>query len=106
MDYFSMVGDFFERCLKYFSEVLKRCEDSILVLNWEKCHLMVKKGIALGRRISKKGIKVNRAKVEVVERVPLPISVKGMRSFLGHSRFYRRFINDFPNIAHPLSRFL
>ena len=65
-----MVGDSFERCLEYLSEVLKRCEDCNLVLNWEKCHFMVKKGIVLGHRNSEKGIEVDRAKVEVIERLP------------------------------------
>ena len=82
-----MVGDSFERCLSHLSEVLKRCKDCNLVLNWEKCHLMVKEGIVLGHRISEKGIEVDRAKVEVTERLPPRISIKGVRSFLGHAGF-------------------
>ena len=106
MDDFSVVGDSFERCLTNLSEVLKRCEDCNLVLNWEKCDFMVKEGIVLGHRISEKGIEVDRAKVEVIERLPPPISVKGVRSFLGHAGFYRRFIKDFSKIAHPLCKLL
>ena len=106
MDDFSVVGDSFERCLNNLSEVLKRCEDCNLVLNWEKCHFMVKEGIVLGHRISEKGIEIDRAKVEVIERLPPSISVKGVRSFLGHAGFYRRFINDFSKIAHPLCKLL
>ena len=63
---------------------------------------MVKEGIVLGHRISKKAIEVGRAKVEVIERLPPPISVKGVRIFFGHAGFYRRFIKDFLEIAHPL----
>ena len=62
------------------SEVLKRCEDCNLVLNWKKCHFMVKVVIVLGHHISEKGIEVDRAKVEVMERLPPPISVKGVFS--------------------------
>ena len=102
MDDFSVVGDSFERCLTNLSEVLKRYEDCNLVLNWEKCHFMVKEGIVLGHRISEKGIEVDRAKFEVIERLPPPISVKGVRSFLGHAGFYQRFIKNFSKIAHPL----
>ena len=87
MDDFSVVGDSFERCLTNLFEVLKKCEDCNLVLNWEKCHFMVKEGIVLGHRISEKGIEVDRAKVEVIERLPPPFSVKGVRSFLGHAGF-------------------
>ena len=67
---------------------------------------MVKEGIVLGHRISEKGIEVDRAKVEVIERLPPPISVKGVRSFLGHAGFYQRFIKDFSKIAHPLCKLL
>ena len=73
MDDFSMVGESFERCLNHLSEVLKRCEECNSVLNWEKCHFMVKEGIVLGHRISEKGIEVDRAKVEVIERLTPPM---------------------------------
>ena len=92
MDDFSVVGDSFERCLSHLSKVLKRCEDCNLVLNSEKCHFMVKEGIVLGHPISEKGIEVARAKVKVIDRLPPPTSVKGLRSFLRHAGFYQRFI--------------
>ena len=60
----------------------------------------------LGHQISEKGIEVDRAKVEVIEKLPPPISIKGVRSFLGHAGFYRRFIKDFSKIAHPLCKLL
>lgn len=56
---------------------------------------MLKQGIVLGHRISSKGIEVDREKFEVIERLPPPISTKGVRSFLGLVGFYRRFIKDF-----------
>jgi hypothetical protein len=70
-----------------------------LVLNWEKCHFMVREGIVLGQKILEKGIEVDKAKIEVIEQLPPPINVKGIRSFLGHARFYRRFIQNSSHIA-------
>ena len=67
---------------------------------------MVKEGIVLGHRISKRGIEVDRAKVETIEKLLPLFSVKGIRSFLGHVGFYRRFIKDFSKIAKPLSNLL
>ena len=86
--------------------MLARCEATNLVLNWEKCHFMVQEGIVLGHRISARGIEVDRAKIEAIEKLPPPSSVKGIRSFLGHAGFYRRFIKDFSQIAKPLSNLL
>ena len=67
---------------------------------------MVKEGIVLGHWISERGIKVGRAKVETIEKLLPPSSVKGIRSFLGHIGFYSRFIKDFPKIAKPLLNML
>ncbi|XP_071902644.1 uncharacterized protein [Coffea arabica] len=64
--------------------ILQRCEETNLVLNWEKCHFMVCEGIVLGHKISSEGIDVDQAKIEVIERMPPPINVKGIHSFLGH----------------------
>ena len=75
--------------------MLVRCEETNLVLNWEKCHFMVQEGIVLGHRILSRGIEVDRAKIEEIKKLPSPSSVKGIRSFLGHVGFYRRFIKDF-----------
>ena len=83
-----------------------RCEETNLALNWEKCHFMVQEGIVLGHQISARGIEVDRAKIEEIEKLPPPSSVKGIRSFLGHAGFYRRFIKDFSQIAKPLSNIL
>ncbi|XP_061368564.1 uncharacterized protein LOC133311525 [Gastrolobium bilobum] len=83
-----------------------RCQESNLVLNWEKCHFMVRDGIVLGHKISEKGIEVDRAKISLIEKLPPPSNVRGVRSFLGHAGFYRRFIRDFSKIAKPLCKLL
>ncbi|GJV28910.1 reverse transcriptase domain-containing protein [Tanacetum coccineum] len=92
MDDFSVFVDSFSTCLSHLEKMLKWCEDTNLVLNWEKSHFMVKEGIVLGHKISKSGIEVDRAKVDVIAKLPYPTTVKGIRSFLGHAGFYRRFI--------------
>ncbi|GJU60522.1 reverse transcriptase domain-containing protein [Tanacetum coccineum] len=60
MDDFSVFGDSFSSCLSYLDKMLKRCKDTNLVLNWEKCHFMVKEGIVLGHKIAKSRIEVDR----------------------------------------------
>ncbi|GJZ33770.1 reverse transcriptase domain-containing protein [Tanacetum coccineum] len=79
MDDFSVFGDSFSSCLSHLDKMLKRCEDTNLVLNWEKCHFMVKEGIVLGHKISKSRIEVDKAKVDVIAKLPHPTSVKGIR---------------------------
>ena len=106
MDDFSVYGSTFDACLDNLSKVLQHCEETNLVLNWEKCHFMVTKGVVLGHIVSENGIEVDKAKIEVIERLPPPTSVKGIRSFLGHAGFYRRFIKDFSKIAKPLTNLL
>nr|GEW35133.1 reverse transcriptase domain-containing protein [Tanacetum cinerariifolium] len=98
--------DSFSSCLSNLDKMLKRCEDTNLVLNWEKFHFMCKEGIDLGHKILKSGIKVDRAKVDVIAKLPHPTIVKGVRSFLGHAGFYRSFIQDFSKIARPMTHLL
>ena len=67
MDDFLVLGSSFDNCLENLRSVLIRCEETNLVLNWEKCHFMVQEGIVLEHRISARGIKVDRAKIEAIE---------------------------------------
>ena len=76
MDDFSVFGSSFDGCLTNLEKVLQRCEESNLVLNWEKCHFTVQEGIVLGHKISVRGIKVDKAKIDVIEKLPPPMNVK------------------------------
>nr|GEU90552.1 reverse transcriptase domain-containing protein [Tanacetum cinerariifolium] len=76
MDDFSIFGNYFENCLSRLNKMLQRCEDTNLCLNWEKSHFMVKEGIVLDHKISKNGIEVDKAKVDVITKLPHPTTVK------------------------------
>ncbi|KAI5351458.1 hypothetical protein L3X38_004349 [Prunus dulcis] len=106
MDDFSVFGSSFDDCLHHLSLVLTRCQETNLILNWEKCHFMVRQGIVLGHVVSNKGIQVDKAKINIITNLPPPSSVKGVRSFLGHVGFYRRFIKNFSSISRPLCNLL
>ncbi|XP_073033722.1 uncharacterized protein [Primulina eburnea] len=106
MDDFTVYGDSFDNCLSHLSKILKRCMETNLVLNYEKCHFMVTEGIVLGHVVSSRGIEVDKAKVDLITNLPYPTNVKGIRGFLGHAGFYRRFIKDFSKIALPMSKLL
>ncbi|GJW92596.1 reverse transcriptase domain-containing protein [Tanacetum coccineum] len=90
----------FQRCmLAIFHDMIKESVE-------EKCHFMVKEGIVLGHKVSSAGLEVDKAKIDVISKLPPPTNIKGIRSFLGHAGFYRRFIKDFSKIARPLTKLL
>nr|GEV34058.1 DNA-directed DNA polymerase [Tanacetum cinerariifolium] len=82
MDDFSIFGNYFENCLSRLDKMLQRFEDTKLCLNWEKSHFMVKEGIVLGHKISNNGIEVDKAKVNVITKLPHPTIVKGDTPFI------------------------
>ena len=55
MDDFSVYGKDFTQCLENLEKVLKRCQETHLVLNWDKCHFMVREGIVLGHKVYERG---------------------------------------------------
>ncbi|GJW07283.1 reverse transcriptase domain-containing protein [Tanacetum coccineum] len=103
MDDFSVFGNSFNTCL---NNLLQRCKDAHLVLNWEKCHFMVKEGIMLGHKVSSAGLEVDKEKIDVISKLPPLTNIKGVRSFLRHAGFYRHFIKDFLKISRPLTKLL
>ncbi|GJR10117.1 hypothetical protein Tco_0792769 [Tanacetum coccineum] len=84
IDELSVFGNSFNNCLKNLDKMLQRCKDANLVLNWEKCHFMVKEGIMLGQKVFGVGLEVDKAKIDVISKLPPPTNFKGIRSFLGH----------------------
>ena len=106
MDDIIVYGRSFEECLIKLETVLHRCIEKNLVLNWEKCHFMVNQGIVLGHIISEKGFEFDKAKIDIISKLPSPTNVKTVRQFLGHGGFYRRFLMDFSKIAKPLYKLM
>ena len=106
MDDITVYGGSFAECLINLETILHRCIEKNLVLNWEKCHFMVNQGIVLGHIILEKGIEVDKAKIDLISKLPSPTNVKTVRQLLGHVGFYRRFIMDFSKIAKPLYKLL
>ncbi|GJY74979.1 reverse transcriptase domain-containing protein [Tanacetum coccineum] len=106
MNDFSIFGNSFDTCLNNLDKMLQRCKDAHFILNWEKCHCMVKEGIMLGHKVSSIRLEVDKAKIDVILKLPPPTNIKGVRSFLGHAGFYRCFIKDFSKIARPLTKLL
>ncbi|RDY14384.1 Retrovirus-related Pol polyprotein, partial [Mucuna pruriens] len=106
MDDFTVYADSFEACLSNLSKVLKRCIDTNLVLNFEKCHFMVTEGIVLGHLVSNRGIEVDKAKIDVITSLPNPASVQEVRSFLGHDvefNFHQPCIEAFQELKSKLT---
>jgi hypothetical protein len=87
IDDFSVFDSSFEECLHRLTLLLVRCKEKNLMLNWEKCHFMVKQEIVLGHVISHQGIEFDKAKVDLISNLPPPITVKEICSFLGHAGF-------------------
>ncbi|GJT78841.1 reverse transcriptase domain-containing protein [Tanacetum coccineum] len=81
MDDFSVFGNSFDTCLNKLDKMLQRCKDAHLVLNWEKCHFMVKEGIVLGHKVSSAGLEVDKAKIDVISKLPPRLISKVLEAF-------------------------
>ncbi|XP_057418149.1 uncharacterized protein LOC130712328 [Lotus japonicus] len=91
---FAIFSDLIETCIEIFMD-----DFSVFGPNFDACL----GNLAL---VSERGIEVDRAKIEVIEKLPPPTNIKGIRSFLGHAGFYRRFIKDFSKLAKPMTNLL
>ncbi|GJY05244.1 reverse transcriptase domain-containing protein [Tanacetum coccineum] len=78
---FSVFGNSFDNCLNNLDKMLQRCKDAHLVLNWEKCHFMVKEGIVLGHNVSEAGLEVDKAKIDIISKLPPPLISKLVRHY-------------------------
>ena len=82
MENFSIFGDDFNSCLSHLTKILEVCVRKRLVLSWEKSHFMVREGVVLGHLVSGKGLEVDKAKIEVIQHLPLPTTLRDLRNFL------------------------
>ena len=102
MDDFSVFGDSFQEALKNMEKVLLLFQEAHLALSDKKCRLMWKSRVVLGHLIFGKGIQVDPENIEIIMHLRAPKTQREVRGFLGHARYYRRFIENFSKIATPL----
>ncbi|GJR24475.1 reverse transcriptase domain-containing protein [Tanacetum coccineum] len=88
MEDFSVFGSSFDHCLNNLDKMIQRYKDAHLVLNWEKCHFMVKEGIMLGHKVSEAGLKVDKAKIKVISKLPPPTNIKVFWEILVNSPYF------------------
>jgi len=106
IDDFTVYGDSFDKCLENLSLGLKRYIVTNLVLNYEKCYFMVEQEIVFRHVMSSHGLEVDKAKINVISSLSYSLYVREVRSFLGHTGFYRCFIKDFYKITSQLCKLL
>nr|GEU39125.1 reverse transcriptase domain-containing protein [Tanacetum cinerariifolium] len=96
----------FGTCLSYLEKMLQQCEDTKLCLNWEKSHFIVKEGIVLGHKIFKYGIEVDKAKIDVIAKLPHPTTVKDTAFFLSNEcieafQTLKKKLTEAPTLVAP-----
>ena len=105
MNDFSVYGNLFDQCLHHLELLLKRCTKKNLILNWKKCHFMVQHGIVLGHEISRKGIKVDKAKVEIIDKLPIHNAWKTFVLFKDTPGFTVGALEILAKLLDPLQTF-
>ena len=94
MDYLSVFGNDFESCLDHLTKILEVLVRKQQVRSWKNSHFMVREGVVLGHILSGKGLEKDKTKIEVIQNLHLPGTVRDIRSLLGHVGLYQRFIQD------------
>jgi hypothetical protein len=102
MDDFTVYGNTYHEALDNLEKVLIRCQEMNLSLSHEKCKMLLTEEVVLGHHISSEGIKVGPANIKVTVILPPPKTQKEVRNFLGHARYYRRFIENFIKVVAPM----
>lgn len=95
-----------ERHIKDIMEVFHTLQEANMKVQLDKCEFFKDEVEFLGFLISQKGIQTNPKKVEAIVNFPYPKTLKDLRSFLGLSGYYRRFVKDYAKIAKPLTNLL
>nr|GEX07290.1 DNA-directed DNA polymerase [Tanacetum cinerariifolium] len=93
MEYFSFFGNSFDNCLNNLDKMIQHCKEENLVLNWEKCHFMVKERIVLGHKVFGARLEVDKAKIDIISNLPPPTNVKGIRSSYLRSKRWKTLSN-------------
>lgn len=106
MDNFTPYRDSFEEGLENLEKVLERCKWSHVSLSTMKCHMMMEEGIVLGHLLSAAGIRMDLAKVKVILHFPIPKTPTQVCRFISCASYYRRFIENFAKITHPIFQLL
>jgi hypothetical protein len=102
MEDFTVYGNTYQESLDNINKVLIKCQEMNLSLSHEKCKTLLIEGVFLGHHVSSEGIKVDPANVELIVKLPPPKTQKEVIIFLGHARYYRRFIENSTNIVAPM----
>lgn len=92
--------------LKSLEKIFKILSNHNLKIQANKCSFMQKDTKFLGHILTKDGIKPNPSKIEDINRLELPKTEKQLKSFLGMTGFYRKFIKDYSKVAYPLIKYL
>ena len=95
MNDFSIYRESFSQYLHHLELILQHCAEKNLTLNWEKCHFMVRDGFVLGHKISRKGIEMDKANINVIAKLPMPKCMKDIRFFLRTYRFLPKIYQEF-----------